>query len=147
MNNTLSSNTQNMLVNRYGRDLTYTPEKNVYLTMGYTSSMGNTYYKAFRMSDQLIVCYEIGEGYKYTFLNGISIILISGQKMKLIAQRAWGGGNWKQFSEEFAKEQTLHLLKNAVTKILKSKGMILDESVLYALSRNMLQATYTKQIG
>lgn len=54
-----------------GRSLTYNPEKNVYLTLGYTSAAGNTYYKAIRLSDRLAVYYHIGEGYAHTFLNGI----------------------------------------------------------------------------
>ena len=36
-----------------GSSLTYNPEKNVFLTCGYTSAAGNTYYKAIRISDRL----------------------------------------------------------------------------------------------
>ena len=53
-----------------GSSLTYNPEKNVYLTLGYTSTAGNTYYRAIRFSDRLAVFYHIGEGYAHTFLNG-----------------------------------------------------------------------------
>lgn len=31
-----------------GASVTYNPEKNVYLTLGYTSAAGNTYFKAVR---------------------------------------------------------------------------------------------------
>ena len=33
-----------------GSSLTYNPEKNVFLTLGYTSAAGNTYYGALRLS-------------------------------------------------------------------------------------------------
>ena len=56
-----------------GSSLTYNPEKNVYLTLGYTSTAGNTYYRAIRFSDRLAVFYHIGEGYAHTFLNGITL--------------------------------------------------------------------------
>ena len=49
-----------------GSSFTYNPEKNVYLTLGYTSAAGNTYYKAIRLSDRLAVYYHIGEGYAHT---------------------------------------------------------------------------------
>ena len=53
-----------------GSSLTYNAEKNVYLTLGYTSAAGNTYYRAIRLSDRLAVYYHIGQGYAHTFLNG-----------------------------------------------------------------------------
>lgn len=34
-----------------GSSLTYNAEKNVYLTLGYTSAAGNTYYRAIRLTD------------------------------------------------------------------------------------------------
>lgn len=55
-----------------GSSLTYNPEKNVFLTCGYTSAAGNTYYKAIRISDRLAVYYNIGQGHTHTFLNGIT---------------------------------------------------------------------------
>ena len=51
-----------------GSSLTYNAEKNVYLTLGYTSAAGNTYYRAIRLSDRLAVYYHIGQGYAHTFL-------------------------------------------------------------------------------
>ena len=59
-----------------GSTLTYNAEKNVFLTQAYTSLANNTYYKAIRVSDRLAVAYNIGEGYKYTFLNGITLLLL-----------------------------------------------------------------------
>lgn len=35
-----------------GASVTYNPEKNVYLTLGYTSAAGNTDFKAVRFSDR-----------------------------------------------------------------------------------------------
>lgn len=69
-----------------GSSLTYNPEKNVFLTLGYTSAAGNTYYKAIRFSNRLAVYYHIGEGYAHTFLNGITLFAWNGQKANIIAQ-------------------------------------------------------------
>ena len=43
-----------------GSSLTYNPEKDIYLTMGYTSQAGNTYFRAIRMSKRLAIFYDIG---------------------------------------------------------------------------------------
>ena len=63
-----------------GSSISYNPEKNVYLTLGYTSAAGNTYYRAIRLSKRLAVYYHIGEGYARTFLNGITLFCWDGQK-------------------------------------------------------------------
>ena len=56
-----------------GESLTYNAAKNVFLTLGYTSTAGNMYYKAIRFSEKLAVFYHIGQGYARTFLNGTSL--------------------------------------------------------------------------
>lgn len=44
-----------------GSSLTYNAEKNVYLTLGYTSAAGNTYYRAIRLSDRLAIYYHTSD--------------------------------------------------------------------------------------
>ena len=95
-----------------GAQLTYTVEKNIFLTMGYTSQAGNTYYRAIRLSPRLAVFYNIGEGYKYTFLNGITLFAFDGYKPRIIGQRTWGGYDWVVFSENFARQQSILMVHN-----------------------------------
>ena len=78
-----------------GSSLMYNAEKNVYLTLGYTSAAGNTYYRAVRFSKRLAVFYHIGEGYAHTFLNGITLFCWDGQQARIIAQKFWGGNDWR----------------------------------------------------
>ena len=80
--------------------------------MGYTSHAGNTYYRAIRLSDRLAVYYDLGEGYKYTFLNGITLFAWDGQKANIIAKKTWGWSNWRCFNESEAKEESIRMLKN-----------------------------------
>jgi len=56
-----------------GESITYNAAKNVFLTQGYTSAAGNMYYKAVRLSNRLMVYYDLGQGYCHTFLNGIKL--------------------------------------------------------------------------
>ena len=49
--------------------------------------MGNTYYQGIRLSNRIIISYSIGEGYLYTFLNGIRIYGFNGTDKKLIATK------------------------------------------------------------
>ena len=130
-----------------GESLTYNAAKNVYLTLGYTSAAGNTYYKAVRVSDRLAVYYDIGQGYYHTFLNGIKLFCWDGQKARLIAQKYWGGCDWRVFSEHFAKEQSILLLKDFLAGQLKLRGAQVSDQDTFAFARNMIEDTQRKQIA
>ena len=128
----------------------YNPEKNVYLTLGYTSAAGNTYFKAVRFSDRLAVHYDIGQGYAYTFLNGITLFAWDGNKAVIIGKKMWGGyGNWVCFSERFAMEQTVQMLKNYLEGQAKTIGQCVSEQQLLSFSRQLVNdvQTYHKRIA
>lgn len=128
-----------------GSSVTYNAEKNVYLTLGYTSPAGNTYYKALRFSDRLAVYYDIGEGYKYTFLNGITLFAWDGPKAVIIGKKMWGGYNWVCFSERFAMEQTIKMLKDYLEGQAKAIGQSISDSTLLSFSRQMVEEVRTSQ--
>ena len=125
-----------------GSSLTYNPEKNVYLTLGYTSAAGNTYYRAIRVSDRLAVFYHIGQGYAYTFLNGITLFAWNGQKANIISQRLWGGSdNYRFFNEESAKQESIRMLKDYLIGQAKAMGQNICESQALDFARTMIQET------
>lgn len=130
-----------------GSSLTFNPEKNVYLTLGYTSAAGNTYYQAIRFSDRLAVYYHIGQGYAYTFLNGITLFCWDGQKAKIISQKFWGGNNWKCFSEKFAREQSILMLKEFLQGQVKALGQHVNEEQIISFARQMIEDTQQKRIA
>ena len=130
-----------------GEQVTYNAARNVFLTLGYTSAAGNTYSKAVRVSDRLAVYYDIGQGYYHTFLNGIKLFCWDGQKARLIAQKYWGGYDWRVFSEHFAKEQSILLLKDFLAGQLKLRGAHVNEQDMFAFARNMIEETQHKQIA
>lgn len=131
-----------------GESLTYNAAKNVYLTLGYTSAAGNMYYKAIRFSEKLAVFYHIGQGYARTFLNGITLFCWDGTKAKIIGQKFWGGcGNWRDFSEFFAKEQSILMLKDFLTGQLKLQGAHVSDQETLAFSRALIEETQRKQLA
>ena len=130
-----------------GESLTYNAAKNVFLTMGYTSAAGNMYYKAVRLSNRLVVYYELGQGYIHTFLNGIKLFAWDGQKAQLIAQKYWGGSDWRRFDEYFAKEQSILMLKGFLEGQLKLQGAHVSDQELACFARNMVEETQRKQLA
>ena len=115
--------------------------------MGYTSAAGNTYYKAVRISDRLAVYYDIGQGYYHTFLNGIKLFCWDGQKARLIAQKYWGGCDWRVFSEYFAKEQSILMLRDFLTGQLKLMGRQVAPQEVLNYSRGLIEETQRRQLA
>ena len=129
-----------------GESITYNAAKNIFLTRGYTSAAGNMYYKAIRISDRLAVYYDLGQGYKYTFLNGIKLFCWDGQKAKIIAQKYWGGCDYRVFNEQFAKEQSILMLSNFLAGQLKAQGAQVNNQEIFSFAYNMIEETQCKQL-
>ena len=130
-----------------GESITYNAAKNIFLTQGYTSAAGNMYYKAIRISDRLAVYYDLGQGYKYTFLNGIKLFCWDGQKAKVIAQKYWGGCDYRVFNEQFAKEQSVLMLSNFLAGQLKAQGAQVSNQEIFSFAYNMIEETQRKQLA
>ena len=130
-----------------GESITYNAAKNVFLTQGYTSAAGNMYYRAIRISDRLAIYYDLGQGYKYTFLNGIKLFCWDGKQARVVAQRYWGSCDWRVFNEQFAKEQSILMLKDYLAGQLKIQGAHVSDQDVLAFSRNMIEETMCKQIA
>lgn len=130
-----------------GESLTYNAAMNVFLTTGYTSAAGNMYYRAIRISDRLAVYYDLGQGYAYTFLNGIKLFCWDGNQAKLIAQKYWGGCDYRVFNEQFAKEQSILMLKDYLAAQLKAQNAYVSDQEMLAFSRGMIEDTQRKLIA
>lgn len=130
-----------------GEQVTYNAAKNVFLSQGYTSAAGNMYYKAIRLSNRLVVYYDLGQGYAYTFLNGIKLFCWDGNQAKLIAQKYWGGCDYRVFNEQFAKEQSILMLKDYLAAQLKAQGAYVSDQEMLAFSRGMIEETQRKLIA
>jgi hypothetical protein len=130
-----------------GEQVTYNAAKNVFLSQGYTSAAGNMYYRAIRLSNRLIVYYDLGQGYLHTFLNGIKLYCFDGQKAHLIAQKYWGGCDYRIFSEQFAKEQSILMLSNFLAGQLKAQGAQVSNQEIFSFAYNMIEETQRKQLA
>ena len=130
-----------------GESITYNAAKNVFLSQGYTSAAGNMYYKVVRLSNRLMVYYDLGQGYKYTFLNGIKLFCWDGQKANLIAQKYWGGCDYRVFDEQFAKDESILMLSNFLTGQLKAQGRYVSNQEIYSFASNMIEETHQRQLA
>ena len=127
-----------------GESLTYNAERNLYLTTGYTSAAGNTYFRAIRVSPRLVVSYNIGEGWAYTFLNGITIYCWDGQKPRMVAHRDY---YCNYFSEASARDQAVAMLKEYLAGQAKILGQGVPETQLFDFARQLVDETRQKRLA
>ena len=146
-NNSLTTVAIKALPALSGSSLTYNAVKNVYLTQGWTSAAGNFYYRAIRVSNRLIIFFNIGEGYAHTFINGITLYAWDGQRARMIAQKNWGGCDWRCFNEKFAREESVHMLADYLKGQAKMLGQSVSEEQLLTFSRQMVTETQQKRIS
>lgn len=148
MNNTALQNiVSKCLPALSGESITYNAAKNVFLSMGYTSAAGNMYYRAIRLSNRLIVYYDLGQGYIHTFLNGIKLYCFDGQKANLIAQKYWGGYDYRIFDEESAMEESVFMLSQFLMGQLKAQGAHVNNQEVFSYAYDMIEETHHKQLA
>lgn len=122
-----------------GSSVTYNAQNNIYLTNGYTSAAGNTYYQGIRLSDRIIVKYSIGEGYAHTFLNGVEVYGYNGRDQKLIGSRSF---NCYFFSEYNAKREAIGIVVDYMKSQTKMLGASVESRQLEQFSESLVEDTY-----
>ena len=122
-----------------GSSVTYNAQNNIFLTNGYTSAAGNTYYQGIRLSDRIIVKYSIGEGYAHTFLNGVEVYGYNGRDKKLIGSRSF---NCYFFSEYGAKKEAIGIVVDYMKSQTKLLGASVENKQLEQFSESLVEDTY-----
>jgi hypothetical protein len=61
----------------------YRQDINAFVTQGYTSAAGNSYFDVIRVSSTVVTKLDVGIGYAHSFCNGISIYSADGSKTLL----------------------------------------------------------------
>lgn len=124
-----------------GSNVTYNSQKNIFLTTGYTSAAGNTYYQGIRASDRIAIKYNIGEGYLHTFLNGIEVYGFDGRNAKLIGSRSY---NCFFFNEYNAKREAIEIVLEYMKGQAKMLGASVANNQLAEFSTQIVNGAYTQ---
>ena len=99
--------------------VTYNSRNNIFLSSGYTSAAGNTYYQGIRLSDRIIINYDFGQGYAHLFLNGIRIYGYDGCQKQLISSRSYYS---QKFSEQYAQAECQSMIKEYLVGQMRLMG-------------------------
>lgn len=124
-------------------ELTFNAGKNIFLTQGYTSMAGNIYYQGVRFSERIIITQQLGQGYFYTFLNGIRIFGFNGKEATLIAEKSY---HCCVYSESMVKSESEILIKEFLRSQAAIAGSLAHDNQLDAFSKQLVADTMKNQL-
>jgi len=102
--------------------VSYSQNINAFITDGYTSEAGNTYFNAVRFAEGIIIKEDVGIGYAYKFLNGIRIYSLRDKTM--LADRDYHNCIYSKY---ILKQQAVNMLLEVLRDAAKNENMILNE--------------------
>ncbi|WP_051238715.1 hypothetical protein [Gaetbulibacter saemankumensis] len=131
-------------------NVSYSEVANAFLTSGYTSAAGNTYFNSFRMAAGILIKEDIGEGYARTFLNGIKIYSIKDKT--LIADITFHSVFYSKFKvKSEAKKMLMKFLEDAAihenTFFDRFSADRIIEKVINEAMNNNQQSMVVEQMG
>ena len=100
--------------------LTYSEKSNAFLTQGYTSMAGNTYFNTLRLMEGILIKEDVGHGYRYTFLNGIKLYDVS---KKLLCERSY---HCIVYRKSFIAYEIKNMIKNLLSEACKKDNISID---------------------
>ncbi len=124
-------------------ELTFNAGKNIFLSTGYTSQAGNTYFQGVRFSERIIITQQLGQGYCYTFLNGLRIFGFNGKEATLIAEKSF---HCCIYDESFVKTQSENLIKEYLQSQAAMSGSFVESKVLDSFSESLVADTLKNQL-
>ena len=129
-----------------GSSVTYNADKGIFLTNGYTSAAGNTYFQGIRLSDRIVIKFDIGQGCPHTFLNGVQVYGFNGRNTKLIGKREF---YCYFFNEYNAKMEAVEIIVEYMKSQSKLMGAHVDSYQVEQFAKQLVDDAYqhTKKIA
>ena len=130
MNNSIAIFQKHGLINS---NYAYSEVANAFLSTGYTSAAGNTYFNTIRVAEGIIIKENVGEGYAHTFLNGIKIYSIKDKT--LLANKSF---NNVKYNKTRIKIEAKKLLLKMLIDSSSFEGYTLDYNQAEKIIDNLL---------
>ena len=127
-----------------GSSLTYNADSNMFLSTGYTSAMGHTYFQGIQLSGRVAVVYSVGRGAygnNPLFLNSVSVYCFDGKAKKLIG--VWDPFDWHFYSQSLAQSVATDLLFNYLKSQLSLQGASISDSDLLSFAKAQIKEATT----
>ena len=104
-------------------NLSYSEYANAFLTSGYISMVGNTYYNSIRIAEGILIKEDVGDAhYGITFLNGIKIYTI--KTKTLLGSKSYNG---LRYSKQVVRSESFKILYETLKEAHKNANTYFNE--------------------
>lgn len=115
----------------------YSETANAFIGSGYTSQAGNTYFKALRLVDGIVVKENVGQGHTHTFLNGIRIFDI--KTKTLLCERSY---HCRFYDKSFILQEITELLFNLLIDTAKKRHMHINNYDVHKQIKGLVSKSF-----
>ena len=145
MNKSLSNFVNQALPAVSNSSVTYNADKNMFLTTGYTSGMGHTYFQGIQLSDRVAVVYNIGHGAwgDAIFLNQVTVYCFDGKEKKIVGR--WSPADYAFYSDYLANKIATKLLFDYLKSQLMIQGASIADTELMSFATAQISAAATNR--
>lgn len=135
--------TTEMIVSNLGNllpeALKYSQNANAFLTNGYVSAASNVYFNAFRFAEGILIKEDIGQGYAYSFLNGLRIYSLKDKT--LLVDKSY---HCCYYSKEKVFEEAKRLLLNLISDAAAQANYYVDPREAEKIVNRILTEAFQK---
>jgi hypothetical protein len=124
-------------------DIKYRENLNMLTTVVHNDLAGNLYFKGIRLSDRIIVIYDIGIGYLHPFLNGLTIYAYKNKEIKKIVSKSY---SCRIYKEAFNRALVKKLLIDELLLEIKNAGIKGSEPYIFDFAESLVKGIYKKQV-
>ena len=101
--------------------ISYSTPMNAFVGQGFTSAAGNTYFNAARFGEGILIKEDVGQGYAYTFLNGLHIYDLVTKK--LLCERYF---NCHFYSKDTVRQDVKRMLEDLILESAQKERRLLN---------------------
>lgn len=141
MKQTLTNLIDRVLPEVSANSISYNKDRNMFLTTGWTSGLGHTYFQGIQLSNRIAVICSIGRGGygpNPLFLNRVDVYCFDGTEKRIIG--SWHPANWEFYSDSLAHRVAKDILVNYLKGQIRMKGCYVSEKELLGYAEAQINA-------
>ena len=143
INNAINKNLLDSILPTFGNPRVKVPVwdngQRMFICDEHESDRGNYYYSGIRFCDRLVIREKVGLFHNWTYIDGLELYAFNGTKMELVQKRYYD----KVFrNEEFIRQQSLEMVKDFFSAVLKAQGLPIDPDAVEARAMEIVEGCY-----
>lgn len=131
------------LLNKFGiaktSNFNYSESANTFLGNGFTSAAGNTYLNSIRFLEGIVIKEDVGQGYAYSFINGIRIYAIHDKS--LLCEKSY---HCAYYNISFIKNEVINMIFNLLIDASRKEGFQINTNDVHVNIETLVNQAFNQ---